>query len=110
MKNVYKNNEEGFTIVEVLIAMVLLLLMALTFTVLFTTSFDGIMTSGRRSEAVYATQQDIVSTTSPENSTSTTVIVNFAGLDPIEVQGVHETYKKEYRNGKEVEIDLFEPN
>lgn len=104
------NIEEGFTIVEVLIAMVLLLLLVLTFTVLFTTSFDGIMTSGRRSEAVYATQQDIVNTTSPENSTSTTLIVNFTGVDPIEVQGLHDTYKKEYKNGKEVEIDLFQPN
>ncbi len=104
-----KYSEEGFTVVEVLIAMVLLLMMVFTFTVLFTSSFDGIMTSGRRSEAVYASQQDVDSTATPESAISQTISVVFSGIDPIEVQGTHELYKKEYKDGREVVLDLFRP-
>ncbi len=109
MFNNKKHFEEGFTLVEVLVAMFLLLMLVVTFTVLFTSSFNGIMTSGHRSETVYASQQDVDSETNPVSTSSTIISVIFSGLDPIEIQGNHEIFIKEYSDGREVVIDLFKP-
>ena len=51
--------EEGFTIIEVLIALTILVIIIFSFTTLYTTSFTGIFRAGDKSEALFDLQEEI---------------------------------------------------
>lgn len=57
MKNL--NQEKGFTLVEVLVAMAILMIIIFTFTVLYTSSFAGIARAGKVSEELFNAQKDM---------------------------------------------------
>ena len=57
MKNL--NQEKGFTLVEVLVAMAILMIIIFTFTLLYTSSFAGIARAGKVSEELFNAQKDM---------------------------------------------------
>jgi prepilin-type N-terminal cleavage/methylation domain-containing protein len=108
MKNLAK--QDGFSLVEVLIAVTILLLMVVTFTVLFTSTFDHIITSGRKSEALYLSQQKVDAAVTPDSTSVVELEISFTGLNPIFVEGHHNIYSQEYKTGRYVFVDLFIPD
>lgn len=100
----------GFTVVEILVAISLLLLLVFTFTIIFTSSFDGIMTSGRKSEALFAGQQAVDRVSNPESSVETSLQVNFTGLDPLNVSGKLNSYQENFKDDRVVYIEIFVPD
>jgi len=108
MKNLVKQN--GFSLVEVLIAVTILLLMVVTFTVLFTSTFDNIITSGRKSEALYLSQQKVDTAVTPDSTSFVELEISFTGVNPIVVEGQHNIYSQEYKTGRYVSVDLFIPD
>ncbi len=53
------NQQKGFTLVELLIAISILMVIIFSFTLLFTTSFSGIFGAGRKSEALFRAQEEM---------------------------------------------------
>ncbi len=53
------NHQKGFTLVELLIAISILMMIIFSFTLLFTTSFSGIFGAGRKSEALFRAQEEM---------------------------------------------------
>ncbi len=51
--------ENGFTIVEVLVALAILMIIIFSFTLLFTSSFSGIARAGKVSEELFRAQKDM---------------------------------------------------
>jgi prepilin-type N-terminal cleavage/methylation domain-containing protein len=49
--------ENGFSLVEVILAISILLIVVAAFTLLFTTSFSGIFTAGRKSKSLFEAQE-----------------------------------------------------
>ena len=56
--NLFKQ-EKGFTLIEVLVALSILMIMIFTFTLLYTSSFEGIFRAGRVSEELFNAQRDM---------------------------------------------------
>lgn len=54
-----KQLEKGFTLVEVLVAMTIIMIVLTAYTVLFTTSFEGIYRAGQKSEELFWAQGNI---------------------------------------------------
>ncbi len=54
-----KNSQGGFSLIEVMIAMVIMLIIISAFTVLFTSSFTGIFRAGSKSESLYRAQAEM---------------------------------------------------
>ncbi len=52
-----KQHENGFALVEVLIALIILLIIVFAFVSLFSFSFSGVMSAGYSSDALYEAQQ-----------------------------------------------------
>jgi len=57
MKN-RQRQKDGFTLVETVVAMFILSIIAAAYVGLFTTSYGGIFSAGRKSEAIYSAQKD----------------------------------------------------
>ncbi len=90
--------EKGFSLVEIIVAMALLLLIIIAFTTLFTFAFGGIFSQGRKSEALYEVVQNELEVLYEQGNTGGPDIlpISFDGgaIAPIEVDGLIET--KEY--------------
>jgi len=57
MKN-RQRQKDGFTLVETVVAMFILSIIAAAYVGLFTTSYGGTFSAGRKSEAIYSAQKD----------------------------------------------------
>lgn len=76
MKKSY--NEEGFTLIEVIIAITILMIVIFAFTTLYTTSFSGIFSAGRKSEALFLAQEAMDNLIAEEvNSGTETLTIEF---------------------------------
>lgn len=53
------NREEGFTIIEIIIALFILMVILFAFTTLFTGSISGIFGAGHKSSALYEAQREM---------------------------------------------------
>jgi prepilin-type N-terminal cleavage/methylation domain-containing protein len=85
-------NQKGFTMAEVVIAMVIMLVIISAFMSLFTTGIIGIHSAGDTSLAYSDAQSDVESrlgtkTVDEENSTPEVLIIEFEGLPPLEIPG-----------------------
>lgn len=56
---IFIKKESGFALTEVLVALAILVIIIFAFTTLFTSSFQGIFRAGRKSEALFDTQEKI---------------------------------------------------
>lgn len=96
--------DDGFTIVEVLVALAILMIIIFSFTLLFTSSFSGIARAGKVSEELFRAQKDmdnkIVEADDSEDPYEIKII--FPGeIDPVEVEGriKQVPYQHEERSG-----------
>ena len=53
------SRNRGFTLVEIILAMAVLAVVILAYTMLFTDSFRGIFTAGHKTRALYEAQQEV---------------------------------------------------
>ncbi len=100
--------ERGFTLVEVLIAIVILLIIVISFTTLFTSSYRGITSSGDRSEALFGIQENIERDLKDANAVvvgSESIV--FTDGEGVTIPGQHRTFKEVIIDDKEVMIDVF---
>lgn len=58
MRKLIKNNQEGLTLIEVIISLAILGIMIVAYLTVFTSGFTGIMRAGHRAEAAYDAQQE----------------------------------------------------
>ncbi len=103
-------NEKGFTLVEVLIAVFILLIIVIAFTTLFTSSFRGITSSGSRSETLFSLQEDIERNIDDAGAEFIgNVNIEFTDGDGvlIPIPGEHRAFKQVTDDQKEVVIDVF---
>jgi len=56
--NIVKN-KAGFTLVEIIVSVAILSIIIFAFSILFTTSFSGIFSAGRKSEALFKVQEEM---------------------------------------------------
>lgn len=102
--SIYDNNN-GFTLVEVLVAVIILLIIVISFTTLFTSSFRGIASSGQRSETLFEIQQNI------ENNIQGGSAGSKGSLDiefnNVTIPGEHKSFNQTTSDGKEVVVDVF---
>ncbi len=101
MRSVKK--EEGFTLVEVLVAVSILTIIIFAFTTLFTTSFTGIFGAGRKSEALFKAQEEMdnaIAQGLDESLEEKTLVINF-DLKTFSIRGreKHINYEYEGRTG-----------
>ncbi|MBF7082134.1 prepilin-type N-terminal cleavage/methylation domain-containing protein [Desulfallas sp. Bu1-1] len=112
------NNKKGFSILEVLVAISILVIIVFTFTTLFSAGFSGIFSAGRKSEALYKVQKEMenaIINKSGNNVTDGTISISFPSLtDPITVTGkfviCDQTYTDSNGNERTVTITSFVPN
>jgi prepilin-type N-terminal cleavage/methylation domain-containing protein len=88
--------KDGFTLVELLVAIAILMIAIFAFTTLFTTSFSGIFRAGRKSEALFTAQEELDNliaegVSSPDMAHT----IVFTNLD-VEVDGEHIEIPYEY--------------
>ena len=97
--------DDGFTIVEVLVALAILMIIIFSFTLLFTSSFSGIARAGKVSEELFRAQKDmdnkIVEADVSEDVYEIEIIFPGESLDPVTVDGriKQVPYQHEERSG-----------
>ena len=85
MTNKILKSEQGFTLVEVIVALAILMIIVFAFTQLFTTSFSGIFVAGRKSESLFNVQADMDNAINDGVITDggSTLVVPFINTDDI---------------------------
>ena len=82
-------NEEGFTLVEIILAFTLLVIMSAAIITMFTTGFSGVFRAGSKSEALFEAQNlmdNAIVGGSGETPALVTYEINFGGPS-IDVKG-----------------------
>lgn len=59
MRKLIKQNQNGLTLIEVIVSLAILGIMIVAYLTVFTSGFTGIMRAGHRTEAAYGAQQDM---------------------------------------------------
>ncbi len=125
MKREKLKNENGFSLVEVMVAMVVLLIFVVAFSALFTDSFSIIFSSGRKSEAQYQAQEAsewVLSGVDPATVSGITITpvpeftieIENNAIDDLVIGGDQLTYSDSYistrGNTGTVDITIFIPS
>lgn len=88
LNNKPKSAHDGFSLIEVLVAMTLIMVVLFAYTLLFTSSFDGIFRAGRKSEELFSAQGNIESLIAVGDGTEGQVIeLEFSETETYEVWG-----------------------
>ncbi|MCW3490305.1 prepilin-type N-terminal cleavage/methylation domain-containing protein [Dethiobacter alkaliphilus] len=100
-------NQKGLTLIEVVIAMFVLSIMVLTLTALFTSSFSGIFTAGRRSSTQFLVQEEVERAITGDSDADAV----FTPVESIEgIPGTIVEVEQEYEDGRTVKIKTFYRN
>ncbi len=97
-------NQSGFSLVELLIAMVVLVIAVTAFTGMLTSGMSGIARAGEKSTHMYLSQEELEKKISTGTTVGTLLTVTFKDLSSIAIPG--ETV--EFSNGN-VSISAFIP-
>ncbi len=107
-------SNNGFSLVEIIVAIAVLLIVVFAFTTLFTSAFGGIFTQGRKSGALYDEAQQVLEQLYEQGASVTgaeTLSITFdaAPANPVNVTGsvVNQNYNYDNKTGV---IDAFIPN
>ncbi len=111
LSSLVKTNH-GFTLVEIIVAVAVLLIVIFAFTTLFTSAFGGIFTQGRKSEALYDEAQQELEQLYEQGASGAEILSITFDEDPakvVNVTGRVENQAYNYDNKTGV-IDAFIPN
>ncbi len=106
-----KESQEGFSLVEILVALSIFFVIAMAFLALYTKSFSDIIYSGNKNKALYRVQQELEDLINCNESDGEDELeINFPGAPrPIRIRGRKE--QKTIQLGKEdATINVFIPN
>jgi len=94
--------EEGFSLVEVLVALAVLTIIIFAFTTLFTSSFSGIFRAGRKSASLYEAQAALDHVIEQGTASTAAEVTILFGSIAVNVKGeeVTEEYQYEDRTGQ----------
>jgi|GEM_PF-3438175 len=102
-------NEKGLSLVEVLIAIVILLMIVIVFATLFNSSIRGIVSSGDRSNTLFDLQKELEAET-PVPAIIDTQPKNITFGNGVVIPGKQGTFKQYMTDGNEVLINVFFPD
>lgn len=106
-----KGGGDGFSLVEILVALSIFFIIVFAFLALYTKSFSDVVYSGNKNKALYRAQQELEELIQSNGSDGEEELeINFLGLvRPIRIRGKIEQKTVQY--GKEnATISLFIPN
>ena len=103
-------DHRGFTLVELLVALSILLIISVAFLTLFVNSYWDITRSGIKNRGLYEAQQSIEQAISTDYSGDETELnISFPGIDdPITIEGVIVTEDVDVK-GKKSSVSIFIP-
>ncbi len=87
------NNQKGLTLIEIILALAILGLLAITFLTMFSSGYRSIIKAGNKTVAAYDAQQSMTNT-----------IIQADDLDPDEY--VEETIIFDFNGGPTIELDI----
>lgn len=100
--------QEGFTIVEIIVAIAIFVIIVFAFTTLYSTTFSGIFWAGDKSRALFDAQDEMDTSISqgfPDETDISTLTINFDQITvEVEGKGKNLYYVDE---DEEHEIELF---
>ncbi len=119
INNYFKNN--GFSLIENMIAILIMLIISIAYTALFTNAFTGVYSAGYKSEALLTAQDDLENAIADSNfigndigkkSFTVTITRGDTGInDPINVTGTEIQVTKNYDDdSKNVVLKTFVPD
>ncbi len=102
-------HEKGFSLIEVIVAVSILLIIISAFSLLFTNSFSGIFTAGRQSRSLFQAQEEIDNAIAggTGNSGGDILVVNF-DYRTVEIDGQEIIINYEYE-GRSNNLYYFLP-
>ncbi len=102
------DNEKGFSLIEVFIAIFILLMVVIVFMTLFNFSISEIVSSRDRSDTLFDIQKELeADNPTPEVDNQAISIVFNNGVS---IAGKQGTFKQAMADGKEVTINVFIPD
>lgn len=105
--------EKGAVLVEILVAMVLFSLAAVSFVAMFTGSYAGVKIAGNKSDALYTVYTDVETLIDGyvpgSNAAPDTLTINFSGT-AVQVAGKHISETEESSDGRLVRLEVFVPD
>lgn len=101
-------SEKGLSLVEVLIAIVILLMIVIVFTTLFNSSLRGIVSSGDRSSTLFELQTEIETEDQAPTVDNQPKIITFN--NGVNIPGNQGSFKQTMADGNEVLINVFIPD
>ncbi len=99
--------EEGYSLTEVLVAMVIFVLVVVSFGALFTNSYRSVTVAGQRSRALSELQGE-AEHPGRASQVEDTLDINFPGIS-ITAEGKIIPLEKEYGEGRKVSVTYFIP-
>ena len=104
-------SNRGFSLVEIIVAMTVLLIVIFAFSTIFTFAFGGIFSQGRKSEALYEVQKDLEALyEAQESGDGNTLEIRFDSADDVSVDGEEVEQNYTYEEDKTGIIYTFIPN
>lgn len=103
------NRTAGFTLIELIVALAIIGIMAVSFLTVFSTTYAHIFSAGRKSDAVFQTEQKVESAIATGTTSTTDVFLLTIGGRTVSLTGEVITESTIYENGKIVEIKSFVP-
>lgn len=103
-------DERGFTLVEVLVALLVLSVIMVAGMELYNSSISAIMFGGRTMEALLEAQYEVEQASlTPESSEHRSIVLTFPNGIELPVDGHLVKSRREIAGGKEVVVTLFVP-
>lgn len=102
-------NPQGFTLIEMIVALAIIGIMAVSFLTVFSSTYAHIFSAGRRSDAIFSTEKKVeAAIASGTTGTADTFSLSIGGRT-INVSGTLVTEQSTYENGKTVTLKSFVP-
>lgn len=102
-------NHKGFSLVELLVALVILVIVITGITTLLLGGFSGVFRTGRKTQALKAAQTDIENALRVDNpDNDDPLVIYFDGVSPITLKGKIKTATENYEEHS-VSINVFLP-
>jgi len=85
----FVKNQEGFTLVEIIVALTILMIFLFSFMTLFTTSITGIFGAGEKTSALFTAQKDMDNAIDGGPNNDEAVVTHYVYFDgdPIKIDG-----------------------